>query len=348
MYLGNVPDAEAAFTRAIALLPPGDHLTLAGLTLQTADTFMRRFLLEACQRSLDQALEILGAVRDESGEKLQLEIQLMRMSLFYYLNLPEKMEALAPQIQPLLDRYGSAPQNIQFLALIDQIHLRQHRYRILDAQILANEAEAFRIALQSDNPVLIGERHFANGMMLWFRGALLEAASEFERGLALAREMVLASLENQCLVYLLVVLRKTHAAERVQELLPRCQQVAGQAQNLTYLGAARAHAAWLALQEGDKVLARTEGEAALSWWQKTPSYPFQWLAYVVLFDLELAEGNLEAARQAVKHMHALPQQWLGDEIHAAFDQVGNSAAISPELAESLRRARQVLVEAGYL
>lgn len=348
IHLGHLPEAETAFRQALTICPPGEHLALAQVTMQYADTYLRRFLLDDCRKQLEQALSLLGSVKTSHEQKVWLEIQLMRMSLFYYQSLPDEIEKLAPHIEPLLNRHGSPAQQIQYLALIDQVHLRQHRYQVRDEHILANEAQAYQIALESGDPVLIGERHFANGMISWFRGDLGQAIEAFESGLDIAQKLKLASLENQCLVYLIAVLRMAGETTRIREALSRCQQVAEQAQNLTYLGAARAHAAWLALQDGDAVLARAEAQAALAWWQKTPTYPFQWLANTVLFKLNMAAGDIDGACRAAYALHAPPQQWLTNEIHAIFDQVVGLAGDSPEeLRAALWRAWQVLEAAGY-
>lgn len=347
--LGNFSRAEESYLQAIHYCGTDRKLDLARLYLGLGSTFSSRFRLAEASQAFEQALGQVQDRQDRRQEQLWMEIRLEQMSMYYYQGLAEKIEREAPAIQPYLNQYASAAERLQFLGLATMASLRRHRYRVVDRFVVENEEKGFRIASASGNPQLIGDRYFTQGMVCWLQGRFEAAVDDFGRGLQIAQQLQFTQLENQCLVYLLAALRQLGTLNTFRQHLPRCRQAAAEVQNLSYLGAAQAHSAWLALQEGDYDQAHREALAAVDIWKDLPSYPFQWFAWTILFDGYIHHQNWPAALHTVRQMDAPLQQWLGEAVHAAFAQAEQRVQKDPShLPEALLQVKARLAAGHYL
>ena len=252
------------------------------------------------------------------------------------------------QTEALLEEAGTAEHKARFYARLGQLVLLQSRYQISESR-LQNSRLALAHAQASGNPALIARQWFGYGFTLLWHYDLEEAEIALQKVRAMAEEVGLAWLRNQCLSYISILLRFLGATTRMETLLPLLAESSEQIGYANYRGVYRANSAWLDYRAGSTGDALRRARAALDLWSKS-SYPFHWLAHWVLLVLALQAGRLPDAVTAARALLDPDQQRLRGGLPAVL-----AAAVSAwdggqqaTAHRELQRAVDLAVDVGYL
>jgi hypothetical protein len=120
-------------------------------------------------------------------------------------------------------------------------------------------------------------------------------------------------------VYLATLCRLADRPEETLQFAHEALALASTAQLAEYVGAARAHLAWLALRAHDSAVATEHARNAIEAWRTPPTvYPFVWQACWPLLELAVAREDLG---EAVAHACAMldnKQQRLPEPLTTAL------------------------------
>lgn len=347
---GRYDGARAAYASAMAALPATAALERARLLQRRAATYTSQHLLDEAEASIAQAVALLDPEHfagRQRGEPIGLELQLERMSLYYYQQRPPaELDALAAQVKPLVTETGSARHRLMFQQQLVNHRARGERFRL--SPVVVGEASAvLRSAIATGAADAIARGYLTYGFTVLWSGRPAEALAPLAAGLAVAEEAGLSGDE--------VVLRTYLAfAYRLQGDLAQTRLHARSSLQLTaevtlpgYRAAAEGHLAWLAWREGrrDEVERRAARAAGL-WMGAT--YPFKWAAYWVILVLASERGELEVAFDAAKQMLELNQQRLPDEVEATLLAATSSRASGADTLALVHRAVALACQYGYL
>jgi eukaryotic-like serine/threonine-protein kinase len=350
--MGNFADARDSYNRAIQILGRDKPFITASLLRKCAAAFGGEFDYDHALPLLDLALELLESYPDSEALAWQhtwLDVQLERMFLYYQKALPEKIDEISSQIQPVLEKSGTPLQQIRFLTGLNYSAVRKNRYRV-SREIVDTERYALQVAKGVGDSVLICERQFNTGILCLLYGDLQPAIEYLAAGLELSRKIGLHPIELQCLIYLIAAQRMVNNLPEVEGLVSGCMETAQLVGNPNYIGAALAHQAWLAFRSGKFETAKELALQAREQWQKTRTYPFQWMGLWLLLSLAYAQKDDSLMHQtAAALVHPLQQaapSELEDLLHSAISAKKDQEIEKARLAvdQALRLARLF----GYL
>lgn len=322
---GFLDSARQHYNQAIALLGVQDALHEAAILHKSAAAFLGEFAYEEAFPLLERALHLIGAQAEQETLAWQhawLDVQLERMFLFYQKALPDRIDEISNQIRSTLEKVGTPRQQIRFLTGLNYAVVRKNRYCV-SREVVESERNALDLARSVDDAILICERQFNTGILSLLHGDLEPAVEYLSAGLELARKLGLHPLELQCLVYLIAAYRRQDKLQEVGQLAPSCLEVARAVGQPNYIGAALAHQAWLAFRSGDDETAVELALQAVALWEKTQTYPFQWMALWLLLKIAISKKDLEAAlRWAAALVHPIQQaqpEKIEALLHTALD-----------------------------
>lgn len=349
---GDFPQARQSYNLALEALGKGQPLSEACLLRKCAAAYGGEYAYDEAVPLLEKALQALEAQPDSKTNEWQhcwLDVQLERIWIFYLKAMPEVIDEISSRIRPVIERSGTPLHRIRFLTGLNYGIVRKNRYRVSE-ELVEWERRALSIAEEVEDEALICERQFNTGILSLLHGDAEAGVQYLSAGLELSQKIGLLPIELQCLVYLIAAYRRQGETEQVRRLLPRCSEAARLVGQPNYLGASLAHQAWLEQRDGEPARANELGLQALELWDKTKTYPFQWIGLWLLLELAHTQGELEQALQHALRLVDPMQQAVPDEIEVRLQAALNAAAqeqpkkAQSELEEALNLARRQ----GYL
>jgi ATP/maltotriose-dependent transcriptional regulator MalT len=175
-----------------------------------------------------------------------------------------------------------------------------------------------RAALAAAPQDVLGPR-FVLGFALLFRGELAESEEHLSAVRAAAERIGDREHLIRSTIYLAMLCRLARRTQPTQDLANEVLAIMSSAPIQEYVGAARAHLAWVASRAGDVTAATDQARAALEAWRQTATvYAFEWMARWPLVGLALGRGDVEEAVGHAARMLDGKQQRLPDPHSAAL------------------------------
>ena len=222
---------------------------------------------------------------------LNLDLALM----LYYLPDPDRAMTHLHAVEGLIETHGTRVHRGRFLFILRSLRLWQERYRPSD-ETLRIYQESFQLWQESEIPIETGFSIFGLAFTHLWRNELEKAEEYLLFGIgkaALANDLV---KETFYLTYLSLLYRLRDQPELVREYTTRLLRATSVDSMMTYHQVGLANQAWLALRAGDRETARELARQALEYWAAQPTpYPFEWVARWPLLEMDLADGQIDAA-----------------------------------------------------
>jgi predicted ATPase/class 3 adenylate cyclase len=332
---GRYAEAEDVVRTALALRPPAREAAL--LTSRLGRVLRHQGRWDESLESHVGAERILGLPSSDDDEgwwRAWLDVKLEQAHHHYYLGDQTALASVIEELEPHVDRRGSAQQGLEFLHVVAQAAYRRERYQLSqETETLAREIYRRSTVLEDT------DADFTLGFCLLWRDKFEEAQAHLERGLESARARGDALIETRCLVYGAMARRRQGDVEGVGSLLDelgRLEELHG------YVGLVAANHAWLAFRKGDlEAVSRFAEEAFRDWDSSRRSAGptvFQWAARFPMLGVALAGGRSDEALEQARAMLDDFQQPLPPDIRDVLDEAVEREDPS-RLAEALELAR---------
>ncbi|RKG88421.1 ATP-binding protein [Corallococcus terminator] len=320
---GKQEEARTAYGEALARLPVTQGLRQAGVHRKLGKTWNTHHRHEDALRAFDEAEASLGKppsedpaaapeVTDWWQEWVQLQVD--RNWIYYWLGQIEAMGTLVKKVRHVVESKGTPLQLARFYPSVIIMMLRRDRYQVSDELVEVGRKVVEASEACGELPEQVMAR-FLRAFTLLYHGDFATAEQEGLIGLRLAERVGDLTLQSRLLTYLTQTYRQQGDLNRTRECAERSLALAMSIRMEDYVGAARAHLAWVAWREQRMDVAEQEAQAALGCWRKLSEvypYPGQCQGLWVLVALALRR---EDVAEAVEHARAMLDpalQWLPD------------------------------------
>lgn len=346
---GQHKEAQHVLTHVLKLIPQGDTVHYACVQRQIGQTLIHQRENAAAMDIFDQCitgLEAFPMKQDDAWWREWIDVQLERITVYYWQNRPEAMQELGSQIKPFLQQRANTSQLRLFAVTMALMELRRGRYTISDAAL----AEMYANLPSSDEwgyTVAENFSHFGIGFVHLWHGDLVLAEEIMHRSLADAEQLGDVTTLARALAYLTVVYRKQQDVEKVRHYARRTLETALIGEMDEYIGSAYGHQAWVALREGyiEQTIQLSKDGYALM--KAVPiGQVFIWIMLWPLVFALLASGQLEQAMRYLKILMAPTQQpqpgSIETQLELAVDawEGGDAEAAEQHLFNACENARQ--------
>lgn len=226
-----------------------------------------------------------------------IQVHIDQIWLHYWLDQPEEMQAIAEEVKPDLEAYGTQSQQAQFLSNLTGMYFRLERYLLSDTTIEYASA-LYNIRDQIED---VRTRCFYLFMVgfayLWYND-LDMARRTLKEGLELTEQIGDVIVQSRYLTYLTVTCRRLGLIQEAGELVHRSLDIAQKAQMQEYVATAYANFAWLSWKKGKPAQVENYALQAYDGWSKLPqthaSLVFAWTAAWPLAACYFQRGDLPA------------------------------------------------------
>jgi DNA-binding SARP family transcriptional activator/tetratricopeptide (TPR) repeat protein len=299
---GKYQQALTYFERALAQPFAQSGIWRSQVYRKISNAYVPKHLHDHSFLALDQAEQALRIVPpDGTVTELQewLQIQLDRLQVYYWANLPDHMEALIQKIEGLVASIGQVGQQNLLLSLRPQARMRRERLRF-SMETVQLVRQRLDQAEKLDDPFNLAEAQFNYAFALLWHGDPLNARDWMERSNESLARMGARLPQLRCLAYLSVISRKLHEPEKLRNELPPLLELARAINDHSYLGIGLANQGWLAWQDGDANQAEQACKEALAIWMNAPGYAWRALADWVLLAIALAQEDFNKSEAAAR------------------------------------------------
>jgi len=216
--LGRYGDARQAWERARADTPEDDVIALAHLHRKIGNAFRDEYRYEDAGRAYTAAETTLALAGDTPDERVApgwVQIQLERITMYYWLGQVDAMLRLVERVRPVLETIGDPAQRAR-LYQISAIAL-QRRDRYSGSPEAVGHARAYLDTVEAiPNFDAVPAAHFQLGFALLWSGDLSAAEQHISVALDLAQRSGDLSLQGRCLTYLTIIARRRGDVERAR------------------------------------------------------------------------------------------------------------------------------------
>jgi serine/threonine protein kinase/tetratricopeptide (TPR) repeat protein len=258
---------------------------------------------------------LAGAVADESE---WVQIQLIKLSPYYWLNRTDEMTALINELEPHVHQPGFEHQRYHYYQTIMGRNHRRDRYAVAP-ETIDYARKSLAAAEVASAPVETANGLFTLGFTLLLSDQWGEAETVLQSALAACRRSGNLVNEVRSLAYLALTTRRQGRIDEAQRLGDEALAVAVAAGMADYAAIARATLGWVAWKRGDAERAVRECRAALeSWNHPAFPFPFEWMARLVLLATEVDRAPAEELVTLAEPMLAQSQMQLPHAIERAI------------------------------
>ncbi len=340
--------ARTAYAAALALTPEADQVDRARLERKCGRTWEMERLGEAVAH-FDAASLALGDPlpdRDPVWWREWTQLQLVRLSSYYFSGDTERLAAHRHKIQELIEAHGTPSQQVALLQTDVMSRLRHERYRLSAATVEVARACA-AAAMELDDP---GERNmgrFQLGLCLLWHGEVEAAERELVEVLDQTRRHGDLRLQTMAATYLTFAARMKGDVRQARSRAATALEAARAARLDVYIASARMHLAWAALRDGDEATADELAAGSLEAWQRSPvTIPWVPWAALPLIALRVGSGRFAEAIEIARTISGPGQQPLPDDVRRVLEasidtwDAGDEAAAVEALQAALGPARR--------
>jgi DNA-binding SARP family transcriptional activator/predicted ATPase len=346
LIAGQYEASRQNLSIAIQHLNPNDTIDRARLLRLTAQTWSSQQRYAEAQEAIGNALAVLGdpPPADPESQLMQewLETRMQQIDCLYFQNEPDEMETVCKVLEGPLTQSGTLEQQAEYCTLLSMLKDRRQRYRMsaIDMQIVHR---ALELAEQTNNPLLIANKHFGLGFNLLWYGDRKKAIAQLDQALLQAEKLGATFVQNQALAYLTIAYRMDGNQEMVSQLAQRGLALSEEI-HPNYQGVALANLAWLAYKQGYMDQAEQLAENAMPLLRRV-GYPFEWLADLLLASVAMQRGQLRRAQEHLVATLHPSQQRLPEELEASLNEAVNPNGVPTRKA--IQQALETASRLGY-
>lgn len=346
---GAYDEARELYGEALALHAAEARLHRARLLRATGDSWQDQHAGDRALALYDQADELLGpqpADEEAAWWNEWIELMLARAWAVYFARQPHDLaDVIDRMVEPVRLR-GTPTQRAMMLQRFALLRYRLERYGMSD-ETMVLAVEGMEACRSSGDVSELPHAQFNVGFCHLWRRELDQAVPVLEMALDGAVRNGSAFQRLLSLTYLTIAHRFRGDEPQVAEYVGRAAAAAADNGIPTYIAAAAANRAWLALREGRRDEARSEAVGAVDTWSCGPArYPFHWLALAPMLVLDFEAGNLDEARRHAGRMLEPDQQLLPDAVREPLERVAEAdgAGLETAIDESIGAFREL----GYV
>jgi hypothetical protein len=255
-----------------------------------------------------------------------LDLKLEATMVHYWAADVPALHAALDELEPHIERHGTARQRASFLSsqLVEAV--RRERY------VASEETEQLaREACDAAEAAGDWDGHFQLGFTLLWRDKFDDASYHLRLGRDAAKSAGDALTEIRCLLYHAIAQRRLGEVEAVRALDAEIDELEDTYGYRSFIAANRS---WLAWRDGDLDAAESLGAIALEEWdleRRSGPRTYQWSARLPLLAVDVARDRLDSASAHARAMLDESQQPLRPEVWAAVEEAvrtGSRAAFS--------------------
>jgi predicted ATPase/class 3 adenylate cyclase len=309
--------AEAQDTLTAALVLARTPLDEAKIHHRLGTALVRRSELSAATASYARADDLLGAPADGDPAwwRAWLDLRLEATMIHYWTADVPALHAALDELEPHIERHGTARQRASFLSSQVVEALRRERYVASDEteQLARASCEAAEAAGDWDG-------HFQLGFALLWRDKLDEASRHLRLGRDDAKSAGDALTEIRCLIYEAIAERKLGDVQAVRLLDAEIDELED---TYGYRSLIAANRAWLAWRDGDLEATEALGGAAVADWKsesRSGATIYQWSARFPLLAADVERDRFESASEQARFMLDQSQQPLRADVREAVEE----------------------------
>jgi DNA-binding SARP family transcriptional activator len=316
---GDHHGARETYELIFRFCPQLDPILKAQTHRKIGQTWHDHQNFDCMLNSLDAAEKTLGIVYENHPSQSQpncqqawhrewLNIVMDRMSIYYYLDKPEKIEELFEQIKPMVKLYGTPKQRADFYSGLAGMVNRKEKFSGSELAIQYNRM-ALEATLETGEDGSIGKKFFNLGFSHLWAGKLQEAEELLLKSSAAGDKTGDEYLLSLSITYIGVLYRKMGRLDSTREFTHRSLELTKRGQRQMYTGMATANLAWLEWRAGNYQEAQRLGKSVLEMWEDiSVVYPFKWAVYWPLIGVSLAEEDIHTAVEYVRNLLSPEQQ----------------------------------------
>ena len=302
--------AQSSLRTALAEMDP-DPLERARVWRLLGQSHRLQREYDEAHRAYDQAEQALeGLGEDPVAKRAWVDVARERSLTLYFGGRGREMAEHSQRVEPIVDQYGTAAQQSDFLLGRTLQSFVEHRF-VLAAETVDLARRAASLAENAD-PGRIAETRFVLGFSLLWADRLEEAAEVLTSAVTLTGRVGNATELCRALAYRAVAMRRLGLVDEAEQA---AQEALGSARAIGlsyYAGHARAVQCWVEWKRATGACDRVAGEAYDAWGQEEGdgsrglSSEFAWLA--------VWPRAAEAHRQgdtaiAIDHLQLLQVPW---------------------------------------
>lgn len=349
--MGRHGEARSELFRSLAL---GRHDTLEASRLhRLAGQTLR---LEGAYEEAHAAYDRAEAALDSSPQRMStpfhrawIEVQKERAFALYFGGRARDLPEHNARTGPIVDRYGSGPQQVDRLIGGLLSNFRQHRFMI-PHRVVVQARKAVEMATATSDLGRMAEVRFVLGFALLWADQVEESEAWMSRALNDARRIGDAVLENRAVSYHATCLRRL---QRLEDAVVASTSALATAQALGdrhYEGHALANLCWGKWRGGDSDEAGRLGRDAYGAWGSRDDEggrgletEFAFLAVWPMVAMALEDSNLPEARSHLAYLQAPWERAMRPDLLEAVARAVQGDSKAQALEEALRLARDCLL-----
>ena len=354
--VGRYAEAEDVLRRALAEAPELNAVQHANLVSRLAAVVMqdRERLIEA-NDTFTEALAILGEPApqepDEAWWDEWFETQMRLIDVQYWIGDADRMTELIEVLRPAVAERATPLQRASFHDQQSSVIYRRERYAP-SVEAAGHTRAQLAAVLETNDRLEEGWARFNLGFSLLWNGELEESARELDIAVRLGNETGMIPLVAYASTYLTIVRRRQGDVDELEALIPGAA-AATEAHPETpwYRAAIHGNTAWVALQRGNRDLARSAAEAAVEIWESVSfTYPFEWIGRWPLIVLADDDGSTEDAVPHLRRLLDEELQWIPEPLRSIMQQTCDEAdrGRADDAAVSLKAAVELAHDSRYL
>lgn len=205
---GAFDAARKVYGDALGTLQPHERVARARLLCASASASIAQKRPGPALTAVTAAETALGdgPGDDATWWPVWVELQLLRMTGYYWLGDWAQMEAQAEQTGAAIQQYGTPIQWSQLLVSLNNMDCFRNRFRISE-RMLERQREIMRLRLEHGALASLTSAHFETGFTLLWYGEHIQAEQHLQTALELAERSGNLGEQARALVYLAVTAR---------------------------------------------------------------------------------------------------------------------------------------------
>ena len=345
---GRRDAARVAYADAVSEVTDADAVVLARLHRKEGKTWEwegnHRHALSLYTRAREALPPVLGANTPDARDEW-MHARFDELRVYYWLAHLAEIDALVAELQPVVERHGTAAQRVAFYQSEIFRELGRTRYSISEDTLGLGDivVAASVTASASEHAWALFQRGFL--LLLWRRAK--DAEVDLSAALQLSERAGDVTNQARSAVYFAIAARMQGRVEDATERCGRALKLSTDAGMPQYIAAIKATFAWIRLRRGDTDGALELTATALSEWSAYGGiFPFHWLALVPRLDAMLARDRVEDAVQCCRALLAPDQRRLPPPVEASLTGAVHSWASGDHIATRghLATALEVLAD----
>jgi eukaryotic-like serine/threonine-protein kinase len=318
-------EARKQHDASLKLTEHHDRVIRARLERKKARAYWTLHDYDSAMAALTHAETVLGPVEHVSkADEIHewIEIQQGFFWLHYFARRSESStEHTMRKMADVVELHGTPIQKSMFYVCASSDVMVRQRYTYSELAVEFARRANTELRSVPDEVARAAEARFVLGFAL-LQGTVAqchEAVELLEENLQALAPIGEATLLTRSLVYQAIAWRRSRDTESTLSVAARARRSSERVRLPTYIGASIACEAWVRWKRGDMFTAQRLAEEARTWWAKIPhSFPFYWLANLVLLDVHYLNDDFANALHVLTELLDPRQQGMQTDVHESL------------------------------